>query len=121
MALILIVDDEKDACQLMQRILSAHGHQIAAFTDAGEAVEWLSAYSPDLALLDIKLRGANGISVLEYIRQNRQSTKVIMITGYPSVETASKALKLGIEDYMVKPIEIDELEDHVNRVLGLIL
>jgi DNA-binding response OmpR family regulator len=119
MALILMVDDEHDACQLMERILSALGHEVQAFTDGRKALEWLRGNVPELAILDIKLKGMSGLSVLESIRSNQVKTKVMMVTGYPSVESSNRAIELGVDDYMVKPIEIDELEQRVNRVLGL--
>lgn len=121
MALILMLDDEKDACQLVQRILSLSGHDVRAFTTAKEALGWLQDNKPELALLDLKLRGANAMSVLHYIRDHQPETRVVIITGNPSTETNRKVSELGIEDYLVKPIEIRELEDHVNRVLGLTL
>jgi len=121
MSLILVVDDERDACLLLQRVLSGSGHEVHALDDAREAIRWLQTHEPDLALLDIKLRGGDGITVLEHLRRDHAHTKVMMITGYPSVETASKALELGIDDYLVKPLEIDELEERVNKALGLIL
>jgi two-component system response regulator RegA len=117
MALILVVDDEKDACRLVERILSASGHQVHGFTEAAAAMQWLEERRPDLAILDIKLQAADGISLLEALRKREPLMKVIMITGYPSVETASKAQLLGVEDYMVKPLEIDEFEKRVNKVL----
>ncbi|MFP5213548.1 MAG: response regulator, partial [Acidobacteriota bacterium] len=76
MALILMVDDEQDACQMMRRILSMFGHQVEAFTGAPEAIQWLKANEPDLALLDIKLRGDDGLSILEFIRKRELCTKV---------------------------------------------
>ncbi len=117
MAIILMVDDEPDACQLMERLLSASGHEVHAFTDAEAATSWLGRHIPDLAILDIRLRGADGISVLEFIRNHRLHTKVMMITGYPSAETARKAAAFGADDYLVKPVEISELEDRVSRAL----
>ena len=121
MGLILVLDDEQDSCRLIQRILSGSGHEIQTFTAGNDALQWLETHDPDLAILDIKLRGMDGIDVLEHMRKRNCRAKVIMITGHPSVETTQRALRHGIEDYMVKPIEIDELEERVNRALRLIL
>jgi DNA-binding NtrC family response regulator len=117
MAQILVVDDEPDACRLLQRVLSARGHEVYAFTAADKAVDWLQQNLSDLAIIDIKLRGAEGISVLEYVRQHHPHTKAIIITGSPSVATTRKALELGIEGYLIKPLEIDELEKCIDGVL----
>ncbi|WP_084057199.1 response regulator [Desulfacinum hydrothermale] len=118
MARILVLDDEKDACRLMQRVLSAMGHQVLVFTGSAEARAWLEDNEPDLALLDIKLREDNGLSVLRLLRSRWPAAKVIMITGFPSAETAREATRLGIEDYLVKPVEIEDLEYRVNSALG---
>lgn len=118
MATILMLDDERDACNLVQRVLSASGHEVHAFTSAKNALDWLKAHSPDLAILDIKLRETSGVQVLEFIRENQPQAKALMITGYPTAETAQRACELGIIDYLVKPLEIDELESSVNEALG---
>lgn len=117
MGLILVLDDELDACRLMQRVLTLRGHEVHAFTDHEEAARWVEAHEPDLALVDIKLKGTDGIDFLRRLRLARSGTKVIMITGYPSRETADEAQTMGVEDYLVKPLEIDELEDRVKRAL----
>jgi DNA-binding response OmpR family regulator len=120
MALILLVDDERDACSMVQRILSTLGHEVRGFTDAKEAIQWLLTNTPDLALLDIRLRGMSGFVVLEYLRRKCPRTKTIMITGYPSAETAGIAQEMGVDDYLIKPMEIEELEKHVIKTLELV-
>jgi DNA-binding response OmpR family regulator len=119
MALILILDDEEDVCQFMRRIITGFGHEVAAFTEVGDALEWLPAHDPDLILLDYRLRGTDGLDVLENIRRMRPETEILIITGKPSPEIQRKAFELGIRDYLIKPLEIGELEYHVNSALGL--
>ena len=118
MALIMVLDDERDACRLMLRILSRLGHRVQVFCRADEARRWLETAQPDLALLDIKLKEENGLSVLKFLRAHRPAVKVIMITGYPSAETSQEALRLGVDDYLIKPVEIEDLESRVDKVLG---
>jgi DNA-binding NtrC family response regulator len=118
MALIMVLDDERDACRLMLRILSRLGHRVQEFCRADEARRWLETAEPDLALLDIKLKDDNGLSVLKFLRAHRPAVKVIMITGYPSSETSQEAFRLGVEDYLIKPVEIADLESRVDKVLG---
>jgi DNA-binding NtrC family response regulator len=118
MAIILMLDDELDACNLVKRVLSASGHEVHAFTSATKALDWLETHTPDLAILDIKLREASGVHVLQFIREYQPRAKALMITGYPTAETAQRACELGIIDYLVKPLEIDELESCVNKALG---
>ena len=120
MARILALDDEEDICRLVERVLACSGHEVTAFTRAVEVMDWLRSHNPDLALLDFNLRGENGLRVLRYIRQNNPGVKVIIITGQPSQESRVKAFEMGIEDYLLKPLEIGALEHHVNKALGLI-
>lgn len=118
MGLVAVLDDEMDACRLMQRIIGAMGHEVHTFTDHHEALGWIRGRKPDLAVIDIKLRGASGLSVLRSIQQMLFSTKVIMITGCPTEEAVGQAMKMGVEDCLTKPLEIADLEELVNRALG---
>jgi len=117
MSRILVVDDEHDACSLLQRILSVYGHEVFTFTEVPKALAWLENHVPQLALVDIKMPEMDGIRLLRRIRLQHPSIKVIMITGYPSAETANEARQLGIADYLIKPVEIDELEERIQRAL----
>jgi len=72
----------------------------------------------DLAIVDIQLKRKSGIDVLKYIRNFNLVTKIIIITAFPSVETAKQAVSLGADDYLIKPIEIDDLEKKVNSLLS---
>jgi DNA-binding NtrC family response regulator len=118
MALILVLDDEKDVCTMLHRILSAMGHEVVTFTDADGAFSWLRTRVPDLVILDYRLHHLDGIRVMRLIREFDPGIKVVMLTAYPSAETASEALKLGAVKYLIKPIEIDQLEASVEEVLS---
>ncbi|ABK18961.1 response regulator receiver protein [Syntrophobacter fumaroxidans MPOB] len=120
MALVLVLDDERDACQLMARIISSFGHEVKAFTDSEEALKWVTRVEPDLALLDVGLRGSYGIDVVDRFLRIRPKLKAILITGYPSMATAGEAFHSGTLDLLVKPVELDELEARVRLALGLI-
>jgi DNA-binding NtrC family response regulator len=120
MALILVVDDEQDACSMLHRILSALGHQVMTFTEADDALVWLELNSPELAILDFKLQKLNGLELLKRIRSLTPTTQVVILTAYPSPETFIEALNLGAVKYLIKPIEIDYLETTVEEVLRAI-
>lgn len=118
MAHIFVLDDVLDAAVLTQRILSRKGHQVAIFTDEREALRYALEHKVDLGILDINLKKTNGITVLEELRRTNPTLRVIMLTGYPTIETARQALNLGAADYCVKPIDKIELEQKVSAALG---
>ena len=117
MARILVLDDVEDAARMVQRILERKGHAVSPFSDEEKALEFARAEQPELAILDIKLKRMSGIDVLAELKKHSPATRVIMLTGYPTLETARQARQLGAEDYCVKPIDKDELEDKVAQVL----
>ena len=119
MARILVLDDLPDAVFLLLKILKPKGHQVTGFTDEQQAIAYARSNPLDLLILDIKLKKMSGIEVLEQIKEANPSVKAIMLTGYPTLETARRAKELGALEYCVKPVEDDELEKVVARVLGV--
>lgn len=117
MGLILVVDDELDGGRLLERVLTASDHKVVALADRDQALQWLQGHTPDLVLLDIKIRGGSGMSVLQHLHAYLPATEVVVITGYPSAETRSTAQQYGVKEYWTKPIELDELEKRVNELL----
>lgn len=118
MAEIIAVDDVQDAGILIKKILSKKGHNVSAFTEEEDAINYAKENKVDLAILDIKLKKMSGIEVLEQLKKILPDMRAIMLTGYPTVETAREAISLGANEYCVKPIDRDELEDKVAKVLG---
>jgi DNA-binding NtrC family response regulator len=118
MATILVLDDELDAVILLQRILGEKGHQVLGFTEEEEAIGHARKNKVDLAILDIRLKKILGIDVLEELKKIDPHMRVIMLTGYPTLESAREALTLGANEYLIKPIDIDEMEDKVEKVLA---
>ena len=118
MAKILALDDVLDYVNLTKRILERKGHEVLVFTEEEEALQHARTQSVDLAILDIKLKKMSGVEVLEEIKKINPSIRVIMLTGYPTLETARESLKLGADEYCVKPVDKDELEEKVAEVLN---
>jgi DNA-binding NtrC family response regulator len=116
MARILVLDDEKDACDLIERVLGPQ-HQVVTFTDEEQAIAYFRENDLDLAILDIKLRKMSGVDVLSVLRETRPDAKAVMLTGFPTVKTAQRAITLGAHDYLTKPLDIDRLEEIVREVL----
>jgi len=88
------------------------------FTEEEECLSFARTHPADLAILDMKLKKMSGIDVLEELKNISPEIKVMMLTGYPSLETARESLSLGAVEYCVKPIDKDELESKVAEILG---
>ncbi|MDE6881664.1 MAG: response regulator transcription factor [Lachnospiraceae bacterium] len=112
---ILIVDDEKPICDLIDMNLSAAGYFCVAVQDGLAAIEAVEKNNFDLVLLDIMLPGADGYDVMEYIRPFK--VPVIFISAKHEVKDRVRGLKLGADDYLIKPFDVTELLARVEAVL----
>lgn len=112
---ILIVDDEKPICDLIDINLTAAGYQCRAVQDGLQAIDLIERENFDLILLDVMLPGADGYDIMEYIRPLK--VPVIFITAKHEVKDRVKGLRLGAEDYLVKPFDVVELVARVEVVL----
>ena len=112
---ILIVDDEKPICDLIDINLSAAGYYCRSVQDGLAAIDLIEKEDFDLILLDIMLPGADGFDIMEYIRPLK--VPVIFITAKSDVRDKVRGLKLGAEDYLVKPFDVLELVARVEVVL----
>src|SRR4030043_389126 len=114
---VLIVDDEVGARESLKMILK-NDYEVFLAKNAEEAFLQIKTHSPDLILLDIILPDLDGLKVLEKIRQNDPDMIVIMITATKTVKTAVEAMKLGANDYVTKPFDVDELRLIITRSLS---
>lgn len=112
---ILIVDDEKPICDLIDLNLTSAGYHCTAVQDGLKAIDLIEKEEFDLVLLDIMPPGADGYDVMEYIRP--LGIPVIFITAKHEVKHRVKGLKLGADDYLVKPFDVVELVARVEAVL----
>jgi len=112
---ILIVDDEKPICDLIDINLSAAGYYCKSVQDGMKAIDMIEQEQFDLILLDVMLPGVDGYDIMEYIRPLK--IPVIFITAKHEVKDRVKGLKLGAEDYLVKPFDVVELLARVEVVL----
>lgn len=117
MAEILALDDVYDATILIGKILSKKGHKVHSFTEEDEAIAYAKENPVDLAILDIKLKKMSGIDVLGLLKKINPDIRAIILTGYPTVETAREAIEQGANEYCVKPIDRNDLEEKVESVL----
>ncbi len=117
MAKILVLDDVSDAVHLIRRILEADGHTVYPFTEEDEALSFVAENPVDLAILDLKLKRMSGVQVLAELKRLTPATRAIILTGYPTIETAQASYQMGAAEYCVKPIDNEDLEKKVNRLL----
>lgn len=118
MALILVVDDVKEAVDAIRKILEKGGHEILGYTDELAAIDHVKDHPVDLAILDIKLKKMDGVEVLGRLKEVQPAIKAIMLTGYPTHATVEEAMRLGAKAYCTKPIDRRELEKKVDEVLS---
>ena len=112
---ILIVDDEKPICDLIDLNLSAAGYHCTTVQDGVTALRMIEEGRYDLILLDVMLPGVDGYDIMEYIRPLK--IPVIFITAKYEVKDRVRGLKLGADDYLVKPFDVVELVARVEAVL----
>lgn len=117
MAKILIIDDEQIIRQQMQKLLALDDYETFTAEDGLKGLEAFDREQPEIALVDVKMPGIDGIEVLKRIKERSTATEVIIMTGHGGIETAIEALKLGAFSYLQKPVEYDELEIEIERAL----
>lgn len=115
---LLIVDDELSVRDSLGKWFREEGYDIGTAESASEALTRLAENKWDLALLDIKMRGTDGIELERCLHEMDPDLVVIMMTGYASVETAVTALKNGAYDYVTKPLDPDEIAHLVKEALA---
>ncbi len=116
---ILVVDDEVAVNNNIRKILNKKGYQVDQAVSKEEALASIRAHSYTLVLLDLKIPGVKGLELLQTIRDKNPETKIIMITGYASIETAVEAARLGAIDYLPKPFTPDEIRQATDNAFRL--
>ncbi len=106
---VLVVDDEERFRTNLVRLLTAAGLEVAAAGGGREALEMLQQVAYDVALVDIRMPGLDGLETLAQIKQISPGTEVIMLTGHASVDAAVEINRLGAYDYLLKPCPLEEL------------
>ncbi len=114
---ILIVDDELSVRDSLSKWFREEGYEVGSAEDASGALTRLAEHPWDVALVDIKMRGTDGIELQRRMHEIDSKLIVIMMTGYASVETAVTALKNGAYDYVTKPLDPDEIAHLVKNAL----
>ncbi len=115
---VLVVDDEEIVRESVAQWLQSEGYNVDSAADGLEALERVKDHDYGVMVLDMKMPGMDGLTVLKQVHEITPQTKVIIITAYASVETAVQALQDGAVDYIVKPFEPEKLEASVAKWVG---
>jgi DNA-binding NtrC family response regulator len=114
---VLVVDDEKTVCSSCRKILTREGYNVDVASSGKEALAKVKANGFDVVVTDWKMPEIDGIEVARRIKEEDPNIEVILITGYPSVETSIEAIRSGVSDYVPKPFTPQELSDALIRAL----
>ena len=118
---ILMVDDEKDFLEVVREALELRGFEVTATSNAVEAGLALAGKKPDLILMDIRMAGINGLQACEAIRRNSitKDLPIVIISALSDESDIRRARKIGIADYLVKPLDIESLVKMVKEILNV--
>ena len=114
---IMVVDDEPAARLSLAELLALEGYEVIAAASGEEAVELLSEGTFDLAIVDLKMPGMDGLEVVEAFQKRSPDTVIIMLTAHGTLETAVQAMRQGAHDYLLKPANVNEIMTSVKAGL----
>jgi len=117
MSNILIVDDEQSYRQLLTLVFESDGHSIRTASNGREAVELVAEEAPDVIVSDVRMPDMDGIEMLRAVRETHPDLGVVFMTAHASVESAREAFKLGADDFVTKPFDVEELKLIVKKTL----
>jgi len=114
---VLLVDDEDDFRKASAEALERRGFDVAHAASGEEALVSLEHERPDVVVLDLRMEGMDGIEALREIRDRDEDLPVVILTGHGKLEDVLSGIRLGIVDFLQKPVDIDRLAAHVRRLL----
>ncbi len=113
---LLIVEDEKQICDMVAKSLYAAGYEVDTCYDGTEALEYVLAENYDLIVLDLNLPGIDGMDILRELRQSNEETKVLILSARGQIVDKVEGLDAGANDYMEKPFHLQELEARIRSL-----
>ncbi len=113
----MIIDDEKIVGDMAKLSLEKDGYEVETFLNAAPALERLKAEQFDIVVTDYKMRGIDGMEVLNTVKRLYPQIKVIMITAFANLDTAIEALRGDVHDFFPKPVKIKELKASIRKAL----
>ncbi|MCX5864782.1 MAG: response regulator [Deltaproteobacteria bacterium] len=114
---LLVVDDEPIVGKRLKQVFGKIGFEIETYTDSAAALAAIAEKPFDIVVTDLKMEGIDGIEVLKRVRAMNPKTRVIIITGYASPDTAELAQQEGVFAFLAKPFRLDELKQVIYRAM----
>jgi len=113
---VILLDDEPIVCERLKPALEKIGFYVESYTDGQKVVDRVMEESFDVLVTDLKMQKPDGLEVMDFVRQHAPATKVIIITGFATVDTAVETLKGGAVDFIAKPFKIRTLCDLILKL-----
>ncbi len=114
---ILIVDDEEELVDALTERLNLRGFETTGVTTGANALELIHAESFDVLLVDVKMPGMGGMEVIREVKSFRPDLQIVLLTGHGAVETAEEGMRLGASEFLLKPVNINELIATLTRAV----
>jgi two-component system response regulator AtoC len=115
---IMVVDDDERAAEIFHDKLEHSGYEVLTSGSAEEALGQLKKFQPSIIITDLRMPGMSGLDLLERVREHMPGTEVIVVTGHEDMSTAVAAMKAGAFDYVVKPVDLKQVDSLVARCLA---
>ncbi|SHJ05181.1 response regulator [Halodesulfovibrio aestuarii] len=113
---ILILDDEPIVCKRLKPAFQKQGYEVETFTESASALARLKDTAFDIIITDLKMEGADGMQVLSAAKAVAPETRVIIITGFATLETAKESYRKGAFDFVAKPFKLGDILDCVRKI-----
>ena len=115
--IILVAEDEVALRHNICEALEEEGYQVKEAPGGHDALKLIENADFDVVLTDLRMPGVDGLTVLKHVREVSPQTLVVIMTAFASVDTALEALRLGVQDYILKPVALDDVLTKVNRLM----
>ncbi len=116
---ILVVDDEQEICSLLSDVLRGEGYDVEVCTDSKNALSRITDVEYDGVITDLKMPVVDGLQVAKAVKMRCRETATIVVTAYASLQTAIGALRTGVDDYICKPFDIDQITEVVRKAISV--
>ncbi len=114
----ILLDDEPIVCERLKPALEKVGFYVEAYTESQQVIDRLAQQRFHVLVTDLKMQKPDGIDVLNFVKQQSPSTKVIVITGFATKDTATQAMESGAVDFIAKPFKISQLLELITDITG---